>query len=207
LEFLLFALQGYNPITNAITVFKDLLTVELQAENEKILQNQVLQLSMFLDPRFKNNFPRDVGKRAIIVDNVKAILREKEQEEPAVNPPPKKKSKLCTFKDVVNSRSNTTGSESSRIHREIREYLSMPVASLEENPLEFWDSSGDAFPLLKNLASTYLITTASSTASERIVSALNFVLAKRRSRLTSENVEMLVFLKCLDEKIWERVLV
>lgn len=71
-----------------------------------------------------------------------------------------------------------------------------------EIPICYWAEQKDNFSLLYEIAIKYLCIPATSVPSERCFSASGEILSDRRSRLTSEHVNMLVFLnqnKCLLE--------
>ncbi|CAB3374447.1 Hypothetical predicted protein [Cloeon dipterum] len=88
--------------------------------------------------------------------------------------------------------------------RELLHYLNCPIEDFDANPIDYWQKRLEGFsPLLSKLALRSLLIPASSTASERAVSALNLIAVKKRARLTKKNVDNLVFLKCLDKKFWK----
>jgi hypothetical protein len=78
-------------------------------------------------------------------------------------------------------------------------------AKEKEDPLIFWKRKSLMYPNLSSIALNYLLCPSSSTDSERIVSNLNFVLADKRSRLTSENVDALVTLRSLPISSWSEL--
>jgi zinc finger BED domain-containing protein 1 (E3 SUMO-protein ligase ZBED1) len=61
--------------------------------------------------------------------------------------------------------------------------------------LEWWQSNAEYFPLLAAVARKRLAVSASSAASQRLFSAAGLVVTKKHTRLKSERVESLVFLK------------
>jgi hAT family C-terminal dimerisation region len=82
--------------------------------------------------------------------------------------------------------------------------MSTNVISPEEDPIEFWlsQSATVLYPSLKNVALDLLLTPASSVASERIVSRVNFILRDSRSSLTSKNVNSIVVLRSYSLDVW-----
>jgi len=62
------------------------------------------------------------------------------------------------------------------------------------NPIEWWHSHNAQYPILSQLAYTYLCITSTSVSSERIFSATGHLTSDRRSRLTPENADILLFL-------------
>lgn len=63
------------------------------------------------------------------------------------------------------------------------------------NPLEWWCSNRKKYPILSQLAFKYLCITATSSPSERMFSATGQLTSDRRSRLTPDNVDILLFLQ------------
>ena len=59
---------------------------------------------------------------------------------------------------------------------------------------EWWRQKEFVFPILSKLARKYLCVPASSVPSERIFSTAGNIVNKKRACLSSENVDMLVFL-------------
>jgi hypothetical protein len=92
-------------------------------------------------------------------------------------------------------------------HRELKGYLNEPAIDANSNVLEYWIFNQTKYPKLYNLAQKYLVLPASSTASERMVSSLNYIADPKRSRLTARNIDNLVFLFNLDISIWKELMV
>jgi hypothetical protein len=63
-----------------------------------------------------------------------------------------------------------------------------------ENPLEWWNINKTKYPILPQLAYKYLCITGTSVPSERMFSATGHLTSDRRSRLTPENADTLLFL-------------
>lgn len=62
------------------------------------------------------------------------------------------------------------------------------------NPLEWWRGNKIKYPKLSQIAFKFLCIAASSTPSERMFSASGHLTSDRRSRLTPENANVLLFL-------------
>ena len=77
---------------------------------------------------------------------------------------------------------------------EIDRYLSEPTPSFTEDPLVWWKLKENSYPTLSILAKKYLCIPASSTPSEKVFSLTSAIVDKKRSRLSSDKVDMLVFL-------------
>lgn len=79
------------------------------------------------------------------------------------------------------------------IKLELKEYLTIPVINRDENPLTWWKSHAERFPLLSKLAKKYLSAPPSSIESERIFSIGGNIYTDKRSRLNDNTGEMLIF--------------
>ncbi|KAI4813793.1 hypothetical protein KUCAC02_003021 [Chaenocephalus aceratus] len=64
----------------------------------------------------------------------------------------------------------------------------------DKNPLQWWKENEKKFPSLAVVARSYLAAPATSTPSERLFSAAENIVSKKRARLTKEHVDMLTFL-------------
>lgn len=63
-----------------------------------------------------------------------------------------------------------------------------------QNPLEWWAMNRRKYPRLSQLAYRYLCIPATSVPSERMFSASGHITCDRRSRLTPDNANVLLFL-------------
>lgn len=82
-----------------------------------------------------------------------------------------------------------------RCDAELGFYKQVTRLELGKNPLEWWKENAKYYPLLSPVARKWLAVPASSAASERLFSAAGLVVTSKRTRLKSEKVESLVFLK------------
>lgn len=76
--------------------------------------------------------------------------------------------------------------------KELQSYLSEPPST--ELPLKWWKENELKYPKLSVVAKKYLAIPASSVSSERVFSLTGNIINKKRSRLRSDNVDMMVFL-------------
>lgn len=81
-----------------------------------------------------------------------------------------------------------------RVKLEYQNYIDLPKAAITSSPLCWWSKYEHKFPSLSVLARSILVIQASSVASERIFSTAGDIVTSQRSRLTSDNVNNLVFL-------------
>ena len=77
---------------------------------------------------------------------------------------------------------------------ELDKYLQLPVIQRKDDPLEWWKSNKDNFPLMQAAAKKHLGTPSSSVFSERMFSEAGTIFDDRRSRLLPNRGEKLLFL-------------
>jgi len=191
---------------------------EMKTDFAKLKKNKVLQFATLLDPRFMDKYCGDESETEAWKKQFNDELRQislPQADAQKDDPPPRKKRKLLSLEEVIKRRRQTSApahaahSSPTQIlyEEEFRDYLSIFPMHSDTKPLNFWKEHGAVYPRLQAMAYKYLTPLASSVASERIVSAINFIANKRRSRLKSKKIDMLVFLKCLDDSLWQKVLV
>uniref|UniRef100_A0A8C5C1H1 HAT C-terminal dimerisation domain-containing protein n=1 Tax=Gadus morhua TaxID=8049 RepID=A0A8C5C1H1_GADMO len=83
---------------------------------------------------------------------------------------------------------------SKRAEEEITKYRAEPPASLNESPLTWWRSREGELPLVARLAGHYLCVPGTSVASERVFSTAGDIITAKRSCITPEHVNELLFL-------------
>ncbi|XP_046568649.1 E3 SUMO-protein ligase ZBED1-like [Haliotis rubra] len=81
-----------------------------------------------------------------------------------------------------------------RTELELQMYKEDEVANLDSDPLSWWRVREGKYPLLSKYAKQCLSTPATSVASERVFSTAGDVVTAQRASLSSDNVNMLVFL-------------
>ncbi|XP_059367736.1 E3 SUMO-protein ligase ZBED1-like [Carassius carassius] len=80
------------------------------------------------------------------------------------------------------------------IEAELQNFLRETPPPLNCTPTDWWKVNGIRFPGLAKLARRYLCIPATSVPSERVFSAAGLTVTRLRSRLTSDHVNMLIFL-------------
>jgi len=86
-------------------------------------------------------------------------------------------------------------SDSSNL-QELDTFLAEPLIKFgRESCYQWWASNQCRFPSLAKIAHQYLSAPPTSVASERLFSGAGDVYDEKRSRLTPENAEMLLFVK------------
>ena len=106
------------------------------------------------------------------------------QRAPTVPSPPK----IMKFSDWAD-----TGSPSTTQDDELEQYLNQDCGVVDDVAL-YWRTEGSKYPRLQRIAEKILCIPASSAASERNFSSAGFVLDKRRSQLSADNVDATLFI-------------
>ena len=83
-------------------------------------------------------------------------------------------------------------------HGEIEQFLGLPVAKHNADPLEWWEKNEQQFPRLAAVARQVLSVQPTSTPSERVFRASGIVFSKKRISLTPDNANKLIFMHLND---------
>ena len=115
-------------------------------------------------------------------------------------PPASKKTKVHVLDDLFGDSFSTEDRSARKTSKElandeIRKYRDIASLSLGGKVLEWWKAHQAEFPLLADLAKTYLCIPGTSVPSERVFSTAGDIVRSERSLLTSEHVDQLIFLK------------
>ncbi|XP_043861896.1 zinc finger BED domain-containing protein 4-like [Drosophila santomea] len=145
-------------------------------------QNKILVKSSFLDPRFKKMYlaPMMV-KEAVFEINNENTMSAQERRISEVD----SSKDLGDFMSCHNSSIAKELDDQNMESKELKLYFSFPQAAWESNPIEVWKGHKATMPGLYRLAMRYLITPGSSVPSERLASAIKWVVCDARSRMTA----------------------
>lgn len=108
----------------------------------------------------------------------------------------KKTSLWSTLDKTIEEINEKTSSQSlTGPHSEMKRYFTEEShASREEDPLMWWKEHAAQYPRIKELAKKYLCSPASSVPSERLFSKAGELISLRRSNLSENKVNMILFL-------------
>ena len=106
-------------------------------------------------------------------------------------PPVIKKAKKSALDILLGPEENTRGRT---IKDEVEAYLNEKVCAHNTNVLEWWKLNESRFPNIAKLAKAVICIPATSTPSERLFSAAGHIVTKRRTCLSPENVDVILFL-------------
>ena len=175
------------------------------------LQNDLLDVAMLLDPRFKDHYLENKENTySALKGEVISILStfSHDQVSPAndtaaqdqhVHPTSQKKMSkglAAVLKHIVSEDTDRVPVLSAWqvAQNEIPRYMSLSNIHPEGNPLEWWKNEQHNLPTLARLAKKYLEVCATSVPSESIFSKAGFIADQFRSWLKPENLDRLVFL-------------
>ena len=161
--------------------------------------NNMAWIGSALDPRFKAlTFLPDTLRRAVWVE-VKSRVDTQKRETEVTQPHTKAKASgpgdTSAKGSALQLLLGTSGAKE-RIdeQHEVDRYQAEAKAADNISPLTWWKMNGHRFPHMQQLARAVLVIPATSTPAERLFSAAGLVCSKKRSGLSAEHVDMLVFL-------------
>ena len=185
-----------------IQTMKEQMIHSLNSRFAGIEDNQLLSVATLTDPRFKDRFFGSNIVKASAKDMLQKELRKESPNESPVDnvdriqvPPPKRhknSSLLEVLSDIIDSSSADTASPMN----EVDCYLMEPLLDYKESlPFVWWANYKSRYPTVAQVAKRYLSATATSVPSERLFSAAGNVYDERRSRITAEHAQHLLFIK------------
>ncbi|XP_070075782.1 E3 SUMO-protein ligase ZBED1-like isoform X1 [Drosophila takahashii] len=182
--------------------------LEISEERLKdLLTNKILIKATMLDPRFKKMY---FDSPILVREVSQTILKEMkgsthEEDMPFFDDEMElamhdsiASSENDSFLNLHNKTIQLHSSEPDKAEeKEMKLFFSIPNASWQTDPLEFWNDQKQTMPNLAAVALACLITPGSSVASERLASAIKCVVCDARSRMTDQHITERVFLKSL----------
>jgi len=110
--------------------------------------------------------------------------------------PPQKKSAMAElFGETFASKDMDSKTPADIIKEEVASYLAASSITVDDDPLTWWKSNECKYPHIAKMARCYLAVPGSSVPSERVFSTAGDIVTAKRSTLSPENVDILVFLK------------
>ena len=120
-----------------------------------------------------------------------------------IEPPPKRLKTILTSTQLSNQFDDESEEEEysiSNAREEYEQYLNSKFNSEEtENLLKFWYLNSKKFPILFKISLKYLCVPATEFESERNFSTVGRVCESRRSNLSAQNIDYIVFIKSHSE--------
>jgi len=187
--------------------------LELRFSSYQNFENE-LNLSSFLDPRFKNlNFLSELQKSQVISFTEQEYKSEFEasppQEQFHLNEPFKKlkisgkssKSKVAQLvygneyaNQEIDEEIKEIPSWKTHYNAALKKYLNENLLLITGDPLLWWKEKENEYPVLSRIARKFLGITATSAPSERIFSKAGFIMNERRLAMKDELLDELIFL-------------
>ena len=178
--------------------FKEAFIVDLVNRIGNAYDNGYLSLATALDVRFKSLKCLPKQKRETTWSLLLNVMRD-EAPEPAIKAKRYNKSQKFDF-ELSDSEDDCAevGLETQPCDAALKELTAYKSAPHEENlmmePLQYWKANRSSFPILSKLATKYLALPASSVPVERLFSAAGEIVSKKRTLLSTSNVNMLICL-------------
>lgn len=149
--------------------------------------DHLLEISTFLDPRFKLNY---VNNRAKVLEQIEREMSQliecpvddatslpsasdaSESDDSSMKAPPTKKAKGLSkvLGHCLGKSLSAVLTPRQRVKQELDQYLSHPQLDVEEFPLDWWKIEAVRYPTVAKLAQKYLCLCATSVAAERVFS-------------------------------------
>ncbi|XP_011859600.1 PREDICTED: zinc finger BED domain-containing protein 1-like [Vollenhovia emeryi] len=193
---MMIAIRARSPCTKIGQQFQEKLLSKSYRRFKDYESRELLAISTILDPQFKKLHFQKPLLAATAITKINAIIKhpskgptmqvmEDENNSQIAN------DSVWSFHDKLIFENKRVSSECDDLALELRQYLNQPVVSRTENPIEYWNKLGVAYPTLHSCALKYLSIVATSVPSERLFSKADAIKAERRSRLTGDRLNKL----------------
>ncbi|XP_065150533.1 zinc finger BED domain-containing protein 4-like [Paramisgurnus dabryanus] len=201
---------------DADTGIKTMKKTLLQAVNKRfdtVEDEPLYALATLLDPRYKDRYftSAQSAKRAkdALTGELEEDLRRStagaSQAGPSQAAEPQEKfprveaaapsSFMQEFEQIVEESEDPGAASSSSPAVQLHGYLAEKTIATSDNPYQYWGVNKYRLPCLAATATKYLCAPCTSVESERVFSTVSNIVDEKRSRLTAERAEMLVFMR------------
>ncbi|KAK0131561.1 Zinc finger BED domain-containing protein 1 [Merluccius polli] len=210
-------LEAHLSVQDGDTVFVSNLKKQVWSNLSKRYQNDeirnFLQVATALDPRFKHKVDDDDTiwdqiQRKLIGESTEedcgdggdTMQSENEDEQESQQPPCKLPRKTPLEELFAEEEAHNIVLQQSsmsikkRVERELQIYQEVPPVPMSGDPAAWWWNHQKSYPLLADLAFSYLCVQASSTPSERVFSTAGDTICPERARILPEKADMIIFL-------------
>lgn len=194
--------------SSTIKAVKQAIKKDLESRYTKSAIQRLLNVSTYLDPRYKElPFLTDIAKRRMrddVKDELLAmetsqttqdsqLTQDKDEDPPSKRPKesPGAVSKLLgdLFKESTN-----VPLYSEIVSKEMELYKTEKLLELDGDPLQWWHKRQSIYPIMCKLVQKMFSFVATSVPSERLFSSAGNVITAKRSCLTPEHADQLIFL-------------
>jgi zinc finger BED domain-containing protein 1 (E3 SUMO-protein ligase ZBED1) len=163
-----------------------------------------MSIATILDPRFKKLHFEKALAAATAITRIDSLMKQNTKLLQNITNTlnidmVKEYDSVWSFHDQLVTKHNTNKNEDLT---ELRQYLNQSVVERNRDPLQYWISVKETFPMLYKYGLKYVSILGTSVPSERIFSQAGDIKTDERSRLTGEHLNMLLFLSTLDFEDW-----
>ncbi|XP_025418687.1 zinc finger BED domain-containing protein 4-like [Sipha flava] len=180
---------------------------ELKKRFGKIEFLYMIPIATILDPWFKNLHFRDPVACQKAIAEVKKLAKNSvqdtsstecssmDEEQKTDNFDLWEHHKTLVHKKYKKKQTRTDSAKTTNVNA----YLSQPLISLKEDPIQCWEEMKTVYPDLYILARKYLSVMDSSVPSEKLFSKASLTLSKSRNKLLGKRLSKLLFLNSVDD--------
>lgn len=201
-------------VTNiqGVAAMRETLMSEINHRFDSLQKNDAYVAATFLDPRYKSKFLEPHALQRVktnlgqVCDEKLEVFREKirkkrkisEAEVASTSQVAAASTSIAESMNILLASSSDEEPEaelSKEVSVMIEEYLKCKRLEAHEDPLAWWHDNCKNFPFLAELARIYLACPSTSVASERLFSGAGMIYDEKRSKLSPERAQKLLFLK------------
>jgi len=161
-------------------------------------EHELLDKCSFLDPRVKSLPYLSIAEKSKIQDVVFCEMIKLETKFSNINraasPSPACSSDTVLSQLLGPAYHNRMTSLNELVSLELANYVKAEQCSFNDSPLLWWKTRSQHYPRLALLARQYLSIQGTSVASERVFSTAGEIISQRRSRISSDMVDKILFL-------------
>lgn len=204
------------PKTDVGKEFKTRLLFEIDRRFKDFEQGYLLSLSTLLDARFKKSFFKDPLAAVSAISRVNKLISSKTNLENNTTegknnhqqeidlPTTQNKKSIWDYSDKArnNMKKATTTEPNSSNNAELEQYLKLQEIPRDSDPAMFWKDVEAAFPNLSKIGIRFMSILGTSVSSERLFSKAGIIKSDIRNRLSSEHLNMYVFLSSVSLDQW-----
>ena len=200
------------PNIEGVSAMRDTLILEISNRFDSLQKNDAYVTATFLDPRYKSKFLEPHALQRVktnlghMCDEKLVASREKnkkkiktsETESPSHAAASTSSASIKESMSILLASSSDDEIEAQmpkEVTKMLEDYLKGKRLEPHKDPLTWWHDNGKTFPLLAELARTHLACPSTSVASERLFSGAGLIYDEKRSKLSPERAQKLLFLK------------
>ena len=189
--------------SSTVKAVKQSIKKDLQSRYTGAAIQRLLNVSTYLDPRYKElPFLAEVVKRQMkddVEDELLAMETTEDSQLTQDQAPPSKRPKQSSgaVSKLLGDLFEVSASAplySEAVTKEMELYKTEQLLELDSDPLQWWHERMSIYPIMCKLAQKTFSFVATSVPSERLFSSAGNVITEKRSCLTPEHADQLIFL-------------